>query len=75
MKLLEMHELLAKKYVDTIDHVTYRYIDNTITWLKEQGKNPEDYELAMVSKRHVDDPFTTEWSLKIRKIGEAGLVD
>lgn len=75
MKLLEMHELLAKKYVDTIDHATYRYIDNTITWLKEQGKNPEDYELTMVSKNHVYDPFTTEWSLKIRKIGEAGLVD
>jgi len=75
VNLLEIHEELAKKYATTIDHAAYKYIDNTIGWLKEQGKNPEDYELAMVSKKHVDDPFSTEWSLRIRKIGEKGIVD
>ena len=73
--LLEMQSELAKKYAQTIDHAAYKYIDNTIGWLKEQGKNPEDYELAMVSKNHVDDPLRTEWTLSIRKKGAVGIVD
>lgn len=75
INLLEAHEELAKTYARTIDQAAFKYIDNQINWLKEQGKNPEDYELAMVSKKHVDDPFSTEWSLRIRKIGEKGIVD
>jgi len=75
MNLLDAHDELAKKYASTLDHATYKYITETIGWLKEQGKNPEEYELAMVSSRHVDDPLMTEWTLSIRKKGERKIVD
>lgn len=75
VNLLEAHNELAKKYANTVDKAGFQYIDNAMKIIKERGDDPADYELAMVSKKHVDDPFTIEWSLRIRKIGTPGLVD
>lgn len=65
--LLEVSDELARKYADTVDHATYKYISETIGWLREAGENPADYELRMVSTREPSDPFTTGWQLSIRK--------
>lgn len=73
--LLEAVEELGARYAKTIDQATYVYLSETCKTIREQGGNPADYELVMVSNRHVEDPFTTQWVLRIRKIGEAKLVD
>ena len=75
MNLLTAYDSLAKKYADTIDKAGFQYIDGMIKLIRERGDNPADYELVMHSQRHIDDPFSTEWVLKIRKIGEIGIVD
>jgi hypothetical protein len=73
--LLEAVAELGKRYAKTIDQATYVYLSETCKTLREQGENPADYELVMVSNRHVDAPLTTQWVLRIRKVGEAKLVD
>lgn len=75
INLLEAHNELAKKYADMVDQAAFEYIGKTIGWLKDAGEKPEDYELVMVSRSHIDNPLSTEWSLRIRKITERGIVD
>lgn len=74
--LLEVQNELAKKYARTIDHAAYKYITETIGWLKERGEDPADYELVMQSVNTPEAPFTIQWKLKIEKrAGKRGLVD
>lgn len=73
--LLDITEELGKRYARTIDETTYVYLSETCKTIRDRGENPADYELVMISNRHVNDPLTTGWVLRIRKIGEAKLVD
>jgi len=75
MNLLDAHQELAKKYANTIDKAGFQYIDGVIKTIRERGEDPVNYEMVMTSKTHVDEPFTVEWALRIRKIHKIGLVD
>lgn len=73
--LLTAVDMLATKCASTVDHATYKYITETISWLREAGERPEDYELVMTQQSHIIDSMTVEWSLSIRKIKTPGIVD
>ncbi|WP_438980269.1 hypothetical protein [Polynucleobacter sp.] len=75
MNLLEVHNEFAKKYAQTIDKASFQYITGMIDIIRERGDDPADYELSLVSSHPVKDSLTTEWTLRIRKIGEGKLVD